>query len=256
MSSQPDAKLLASQLIEAAERCAPIEPFSTKYGALSPETASAIRAAWLEAKQLAGHRSVGKKVAAIRRGWRGQAQVLEGGWGHILDSTLLLDGTELPASHLIQPRIEAEFAFLLARDLAGPGITAAHVLAATAGVCAGFEIIDSRFRPKAPTPEDSTADNGSHAYAVFGARLLAASDLDLAAAAVSLEINGEVKGTGTGANIAGHPAHALVALAKQQPLQAGEIILTGSVAGAFPIRAGDRVLARFEGLGSVSINVV
>ena len=256
MPSQPEAKRLARQLIEAAETCQPIEPFSAQCGAVTPETASKIRAAWLEAKQLAGHRPVGKKVAAIRRGWRGHAQVLEGGWGHILDSTVLLDGSELPASHLIQPRIEAEFAFLLARDLAGPGITAAHILAATEGVCAGFEIIDSRFRPKAPTPEDSTADNGSHAYAVFGARLLPASELDLAAAAVSLEINGEVKGTGTGANVAGHPAHALVALANQQPLRAGEIVLTGSVAGAFPIRSGDRVLARFEGLGSVSLNVV
>ncbi len=255
MPALPDPRKLARELIQAADQATPIEPFSTRYGPLSPLKAAVIRAAWLKLRIEAGHKVRGKKMAAIRRAWRGHAQALEGGWGHILDSTLLLDGTDLPASYMIQPRIEAEFAFLLAQDLAGPGVTAAHALAATAGVCAAFEIIDSRFRPKAPTPEEGAADNGSHAYAVIGTRLLPAGDLDLAAYAVELCINGEVKGRGTGASIGGHPAHALVALANQQPLRAGEIILTGSVAGAFPIQAGDLVSAAFDRLGTITLNV-
>ncbi|MBI3666695.1 MAG: fumarylacetoacetate hydrolase family protein [Acidobacteria bacterium] len=242
-------------LIAAADQCAPIEPFSSKYGPLTLEQAAAIRQAWLYLKMAAGHRPRGKKIGAVERRWRSHAQALEPGWGHILDSTLLVDGTALPASHLIQPRVEAEFAFLLARDLAGPGVTAAHALASTAGVCAAFEVIDSRFRPKAPTKEDATADNAFHAYAVVGAQLVAPLDLDLAAFAVRLEINGEAKGTGSGANILGNPVHALVALANVVPLHGGEIILTGSVAGAFPIGPGDQVRAEFDRLGAITLKV-
>jgi 2-keto-4-pentenoate hydratase len=255
MAELPDPEVLARELIVAAEQCEPVEPFSIRYGPLTEEQASAIRAAWLEWKVEAGHRPRGKKMAAVRRGWRGHAQTLDAGWGHILDSTLLLDGTELPASHLILPRVEAEFAFLLAQDLAGPGVTAAHVLAATAGVCAAFEVVDSRFRPKAPTPEDGTADNGSHGYAVIGARLVPVMGVDLASLNVRLEINKQVKGAGSGANIAGNPAHAVAALAHHQPLKAGEIILTGSVSGAFPIHAGDEVRAVFDQLGELTLKV-
>lgn len=255
MFSLPDPSELASALIRAADEAAPIEPFSTEYGPLTHEQASSIRLAWLGMKVAARRRPAGKKIGAVHRRWQGHAQVLEPLWGHILDSTLLVDGTELPFSNLIQPRVEAEFAFLLARDLTGPGVTAAHVTAATAGVCAAFEVIDSRFRPKAPTQEDAVADNGSHAYAVIGSRLFSPLEHDLASVRVSLEINGEVKGTGTGANVVGHPVNALVALANQQPLRAGEIILTGSVAGAFPVQAGDQVRAVFEGMGEVKLHV-
>ena len=255
MPALPDAAQLAAELIAAAGQCAPIEPFSSKYGPLSSEQAAAIRQAWLYLKMAGGHRPRGKKIGGIDRRWRGHTQALEPGWGHILDTTLLVDGTSLPASHLIQPRVEAEFAFLLERDLAGPGVTAAHALAAAAGVCAAFEVIDSRFRPKAPTKEDATADNGSHAYAVIGARLVPALDLDLASCSVTLEINQEVKGSGAGANILGNPVHALVALANLIPLRGGEIILTGSVAGAFPIQPGDRVRAVFDRLGTITLNV-
>src|SRR2546422_707464 len=188
MPKLPDPKRLAAELITAAENCSPLQPFSSKYESFTPADAAAIRQAWLELKLAAGHKTAGKKLGAVHRKWRGHAQLLEAGWGYILDSTLLLDGTELPASHLIQPRVEAEFAFLLARDLAGPGVTAAHAQAAIAGVCAAFEVVDSRFRPKAPTPEDGAADNGSHGYALIGHRLISALDEDLAAVSVRLAI--------------------------------------------------------------------
>ncbi len=255
MANLPAPRDLAAALIEAADRAAPIAPFSSEYGPLSSEQAAAILDAWLDLKKAAGHRVAGRKIGAVHRKWRGHAQVMDPGWGYILDSTLLVDATELPFSHLIQPRVEAEFAFLLARDLAGPGVTAPHVIAATAGVCAAFEVIDSRFRPKAPTAEDSLADNGSHAYAVIGARLFSPLERDLAAVNVRLEINSEVKGHGAGANIAGNPAHAVAALANQVPLRAGEILLTGSVAGAYHIQPGDQVRAYFDGMGTVSLDV-
>ncbi len=254
MPTLPDPKQLAVELIAAAEQGAPVELFSARFGAFTREQADAVRQAWLALQIASGRRVVGKKLGAVERKWRGKAQALEVAYGYILDSNLLADGTTLPAAHVIQPRIEGEFAFLLARDLAGPGVTAAQALAATAGVFAAFEVIDSRFQRKG-TPEDAWADNLSHGYAVIGTRLAPAGALDLAKASVKLEINGEVKGAGTGAKIAGHPLHGLVALANQQPLRAGEIILTGSVTGAFPVQAGDQVRAEFEGLGTITLNL-
>ncbi len=149
---------LAAELIAAAENCAPVQPFSARFESFSLADAAAVRQSWFEAQLAAGHRSVGRKIGAVHRKWRGHAQFLDPGWGYILDSTLLIDGTELPASHLIQPRVEAEFAFLLARDLAGPGVTAAHALAATAGVCAAFS---EPQMDTGPTPQMNTGPTGT-----------------------------------------------------------------------------------------------
>jgi 2-keto-4-pentenoate hydratase len=254
MSSLPDPKQLALELIQAAEQTAPVEPFSARFGGFTREQAEGVRQAWLGLKVAEGRRIAGRKLGVVERKWRGHMQALEAAWGYILDSNLLLDGATLPAAHVIQPRIEAEFAFLLARDLGGSGVTAVHALAAVAGVCAAFEVIDSRFQRKG-TPEDAWADNLSHGYAVVGPRLVPAGGLDLANTAVKLEINGEVKGSGTGAKIAGHPIHGLVAMAQQQSLRAGDIVLTGSVTGAFGVKAGDKIRAEFEGIGTISLNL-
>jgi 2-keto-4-pentenoate hydratase len=255
MSELPSPKQLAAELISAAERCAPVEPFSARYSPFNASHAVAVRQAWLVMQVADGRRLAGRKIGAVQRRWYGHAQSLEFGWGYILDSNLLLEGTSLPASYLIQPRVEAEFAFLLAKDLSGPGVTAAHALDAAAGVCAAFEVVDSRFQPRAPAPEDATADNGSHPNAVIGARRIPGGDLDLASLGVTLSINGEAKGAATGADVGGNPIHALAALANQQPLRAGEVILTGSIAGAFPIKPGDQVRAEFDRLGTVTLAV-
>ena len=255
MPSLPAPAQLAAELAAAAEKCAPIEPFSAKYGPFTGAEAAAIRQAWFELQRGRGRRLAGKKLGAVHRRWAGHAQTLACGWGYILDSNLLLDGTSLPAANLIQPRVEAVFALLLGRGLSGPGVSAPQALAAIAGVAAAFEVVDSRFRPPAPTPEDQAADNGGHGYAVIAPRLVSPLDLDLAALGVRLAINGEVKGRATGANVAGSPVHALVALANQTPLEAGMIILTGSVAGAFPVKAGDQVRADFDRLGAVTLAV-
>ena len=254
MSSLADPKQLAVELIQAAAGSAPVEPFSARFKGFSRDQADAVRRAWLALQLADGRRVAGAKLGAVEPKWRGRIQTLDAAWGYILDSNLLTDGTTLPAAQVIEPRVEGEFAFLLARDLAGPGVTAAHALAATAGVCAAFEIIESRFDRKG-TPDDAWADNLSHGYAVIGTRLVPPASLDLAAATARLKINGEKKGAGTGAKIAGHPVHGVVALANQQPLRAGDLILTGSVTGAVHVKAGDQIRAEFEGLGILTLNL-
>src|SRR5579884_2261892 len=116
----PDPKQLAEELIAAAGLCQPVPPFSLRYESFTATKAAAVRQAWLDLKAASGCRAAGKKIGKISFGWNGHTQVLRPGWGHILDSTLLVDGTALPCSHLIQPSVAAEFALLLTRDLAGP----------------------------------------------------------------------------------------------------------------------------------------
>lgn len=255
MPTLPDPKWLAEELISATDTVKPIEPFSARYGPFSSAQAAAIRQFSLELRLASGRKLAGRKIGKIQRIWDGHSQTHDARWGYILDSNLLADSTSLPIAHLIEPLVEAEFAFLLARDLAGPGVTAAHALAAIEGVFPAFEIVDSRFRPRAPTSEDAAADNSSHAYAVIGPSLLSPRGVDLSGIRVMLEINGEVKGEGTGVKIAGHPANALAALANCQPLRAGEIILTGAAAGPVPFRAGDALRAVFDILGTVSLQI-
>ena len=255
MPNLPDPQQLAEELIQAAATVMPVEPFSVRFGPLSPGEAAAIRQASLHTYLARGRKLIGRKIGKIQRLWNGHTQVHDARWGYILDSNLLADSTTLPVANLIDPSVEAEFAFLLVRDLEGPGVTAAHALAAVEGVFPAFEIVDSRFRPKAPTQEDAAADNSSHAYAVVGPNLFSPRGLDLSAIGARIEINGETKAEGTGVKIAGHPANALAALATGQPLRAGEIILTGAVAGPLPFRAGDALRAVFDVLGSVNLQI-
>jgi len=255
MPSSPDPVLLAEELIACANTAQPTDPFSVRYGLLSPEYAAAIREASLRIRIASGRKLVGRKIGKISRTWNRGVQVQDARWGYILDSNLLADSTALPFAQLIEPLIEAEFGFLLARDLAGPGITAAHAVAAVEGVFPAFEIVDSRFRPRSPTQEDAVADNSSHAYAVVGPTLFAPRGLDLSAIQARVEVNGDTKGEGMGAKIAGNPANALAALANCQPLSAGDIILTGAVAGPLPFRAGDSIRGLFDLLGAVHVQV-
>ena len=255
MPNLPYPKQLAEELIHAAGTVMPVEPFSSRYGSLSSVQAAAIRQASLEIRLASGRRLIGRKIGKIQRFWNGHTQVHDARWGYILDSNLLADSTALPIANLIDPSVEAEFAFLLARDLEGPGVTAAHALAAVEGVFPAFEIVDSRFRPKAPTQEDAAADNSSHAYAVVGPNLFSPRGLDLSAIRARIEITGETRAEGTGAKIAGHPANALAALANGQPLRAGEIILTGAAAGPLPFQAGDALRGVFDVLGAVNLQI-
>jgi 2-keto-4-pentenoate hydratase len=159
---------------------------------------------------------------------------------------------------LTQPRVEGEIGFLLGRELAGPGVSVAEVLAATEAVMPAIEIIDSRIRDWKIKIQDTIADNGSAAAVVLGDKLTPVQGLDLRLVGMILEQNGRIVATGAGAASSGHPAASVAWLANKLAefditLKAGEVIISGSLGPAPAVAKGDLIRAEFDRLGSASI---
>lgn len=170
------------------------------------------------------------------------------------------EGGVVSTSGLIHPRVEAEIAFVMKADLAGPEVSLDEVYAATDYVQPAIEIIDSRFEKFKFDLESVVADNCSSARVVLGGRPRRPQELDLAALGVVLEINGEPLAFAASGAVLGHPAHViqlLVALlhSRGEVLKAGTVVLAGAVTEAFPIQPGDNVCARFQDMGTINVKV-
>ncbi len=184
--------------------------------------------------------------------------VFQPDFGYLLNGMIYNDGEIIPANTLIQPKAEGEIAFLLKRDLKGPGITVADVLAATEGVMTCFEIVDSRIRDWKIKIQDTVADNASCGVFVLGESLVNPTKVDLNTCGMVLEKNGEIVATGSGAAALGAPANAVAWLANTLgrldiPLKAGEVILSGSLASLIPVTSGDSLKVTIGGIGSCSV---
>lgn len=200
---------------------------------------------------------VGWKLGVTSRAKQAQVGVTSPIFGFLPGSGALDIGEPLDTSALIQPRCEPEIVFVLGRDLAGPHVTAADVLAATAGVAVGIEVLDSRFRDYRFTMPDVVADNTSAGRFVVGSPVPAAG-IDLRLVGVVLEKNGEVVGTASGAASLGHPAAAVAWMVRTmsadgEGLRAGDIVLSGGLTAAVPVAPGDVVVASIDRLGTVEL---
>jgi len=167
---------------------------------------------------------------------------------------------ELPISlsTMLQPKVEAEIAFVLKEELKGPGVTLTKVLQATEGVIPSFEIIDSRIKDWKIKIQDTIADNASSAMIVLGSQMVPVNDVDLKHMGLVLEKNGNIIDTAAGAAVLGHPALAVAWLANKLAqydisLKPGEIILSGSLTKAYEITGEDIFMATFNGLGKVKV---
>ncbi len=199
----------------------------------------------------------GWKLGLTSRAKQAQVGVTSPIYG-FLPATGALDlGEALDTNVLIQPRCEPEIVFTIGRDLAGPHVTAADVLAATSGVAVGIEVLDSRFVDYGFTIADVVADNTSASRFVIGAPVTPAG-IDLRLVGVLLEHNGRVVATASGAASLGDPAAAVAWLVRRlaaegEGLQAGQIVLSGGLTVAVPVAPGDVVVASIDRLGSVEL---
>jgi 2-keto-4-pentenoate hydratase len=208
-----------------------------------------------------GRRIVGRKVGLTSIAMQKMFGVNEPDFGHLFDDMMLANGGECGIDSLLQPRVEPEIAFVLARELRGPGIGRQNVIEATDYVTPALEIIDSRIRDWKITLPDTIADNASSARVVLGERKTKPSALDLAAVAMTLQKNGAVVEQGLGAAVLGHPAEPLAWLANKlaefgEAITAGSVIIPGALCRAVPVEVGDSIVASFEGLGSISVRFV
>jgi 2-keto-4-pentenoate hydratase len=178
-------------------------------------------------------------------------------YGMLLDDMFVEDGDEIDLSTLLQPRVEAELAFVMARDLSGPGVTTATALAAIGGVLPAIEVVDSRVAGWRIKLVDTVADNASSGLLVVGGRSRPVTDLDLRLVGVVVSRNGELIDTGAGAAALGNPARCVAWLANKlatfgDGLRAGDVVLPGAVHKMVTVTPGDVFRAEFAGLGAVT----
>ncbi|NNE95196.1 MAG: 4-oxalocrotonate decarboxylase [Acidimicrobiales bacterium] len=224
---------------------------------LSIDDAYAIQAALLELQLGRGDTLAGAKLGLTSAAKQQQMGVNEPVYGWLPASSVLWDGY-VDLSGLIHPRCEPEIVFVLAEDLAGPGVRAGDVLDATDTVVGGIEIIDSRYEAFSFTLPDVIADNTSAARVAVGAVGIGPRDVDLKTMGCEFEIDGEVTGTATGAALLGDPAACVAMLANHlgkhgQKLRAGWLVLAGAATDAQPLNDGTVATARYDHLGPVTI---
>lgn len=247
----------ADILLRAESSGSEISPLTDLWEELDVATAYEVQAETLRRRVERGEHVVGLKLgltsAAKQRAMGIDRPLL--GW--LTDAMVLAAGDPI-GSGLIHPRAEPEIVFVLAHKLAGPGVTAAQALSAIGSVCAGIEVIDSRFADFRFKLPDVVADNASSAQVVLGPVAVAANGLDLSLEACLFTVNGEVIDSATGAAVQGHPAQALVLAANMLAerglaLEPGWIVLTGGMTNAAPMPAGSSAVAEFTHLGSIAV---
>jgi 2-oxopent-4-enoate/cis-2-oxohex-4-enoate hydratase len=249
---------LGDELYDALVTRSVLEPLSDRYPELDVAHAYRIQQRMIERRLQAGERIVGKKIGVTSRAVMNMLGVYQPDFGYLLDGMIFNEGESVPIETLIQPKAEGEIAFVLKKDLMGPGVTNAEVLAATECVMPCFEIVDSRIRDWKIKIGDTVADNASCGVFVLGDQAVDPRRLDLSLCGMVLERNGEVIATGAGAAALGSPVNAVAWLANTMgalgiPLKAGEVILSGALAAMCPARAGDNFRVSIGGLGSCSV---
>lgn len=257
------AERLAERLADAMNQRQPMEPLTSIYPDISIDDAYQISLRWLRLREASGERVIGKKIGATSKAVQDMLNVHQPDFGFLTDRMQLVDGAtaSLSGLGLIQPRAEGEIAFMLNKDLQGPGVTRQDVLDATAWVAPCFEIVDSRIRDWQIRIQDTVADNASCGVFVVGSQHTDPAELDLAGVTMHMQRNGQPAGSGRGEAVQGHPAEAVAWLANTLgargiPFRAGEIILSGSLAPLVPAQAGDLFTMEIDGLGSCSISFV
>ena len=261
MSTSIPLQQLGDELYDALTNGQMIEPLSTRHPEMGIDDAYAIQQHMLARRLAAGERVIGKKIGVTSKAVMDMLGVFQPDFGWLTDGMVYNEGEPVPANTLIQPKAEGEIAFVLKKTLKGPGVTAADVIAATEGVMACFEIVDSRIRDWKIKIQDTVADNASCGVFVLGDRLVDPRDVDLGTCGMVLEKNGEIVATGAGAAALGHPANAVAWLANTLgahgiALEAGEVVLSGSLAAMVPVKAGDNLRVTIGGIGGCSVRFI
>jgi 2-keto-4-pentenoate hydratase len=254
---QPTRDGAARLLLEAYATGKPIAPLTSTYEAMTLEDAYAVQLLQIDELTGSGRTVKGHKVGLTSAAMQRLVGVDEPDYGHLLDDFFYLEHAPIPLSRFIQPRIEPEVAFVLGRPLRGPGVTVHEAIAAIDFVLPALEIVDSRIEGWKIRLFDTIADNASSGAVVLGSRPTALHEVDLRTAGGVMTRNGLVVGTGAGGAVLGSPLTSLVWLAntvgeRGVTLEAGHVILPGSVCAMTPVAAGDTVTATFAGLGTVT----
>lgn len=252
--SSPNLRTVANTLLGALKTARPCEPVREVLSG-DLDAAYEVQELLIQSRVSTRNRRVGRKVGLTAPAVQRQLGVDQPDFGVLLSEMQRGEDEEIPYSQLIAPRIEAEIAFVMGRDVEDTERGA--VLSAVDYVAPALEIVDSRIANWDIGIADTVADNASSAYFVLGNTKTTLNDYVPAAAEMVMTINGQQVSQGTGADCLGDPINALLwvaetAAALGRPLRAGEVVLSGALGPMAPLKAGDVVEARISGLGTVT----
>ncbi len=258
---------LAAELQQAETSRVQVEHFSKRYPGMTIADGYAISRAWVKMKTDAGRTVRGHKIGLTSRAMQQASQITEPDYGTLLDDMFIPEGSEIPATRFIAPRVEVELAFVLGRRLQGPNVTIFDVLAATDYVVPAIEIIDARIEQLDRHTKvmrkvfDTIADNAANAGIITGGRPVKPDAVDLRWVSALLYKNGVIEESGVAAAVLNHPAMGVAWLANKlaawgEHLEAGEVVLGGSFTRPVFAAAGDTFHADYGPLGAIAFRFV
>lgn len=264
MLTQRDIEMAAEDLDRAERTRSQIGLLSLRHPDISMDDAYAIQAAWVKKKIASGRKAIGWKIGLTSRAMQYALNINIPDSGVLFDDMAFDDGAAIPADRFIQPRIEAEIAFVMKAPLRGADVTVFDVLNATDYVTPALEILDTRIvrvdpgTKKTRTIHDTISDNAANAGIVIGGRAQRPDQIDLRWMGSVVTRNAEVEETGLGAGVLNQPARGVAWLANRlsqygEGIEAGQIVLAGSFIRPVEARHGDTIVADFGPHGSISL---
>lgn len=251
----------AAQLFKALQNSETIAPLVQSNADLSINDAYAISLEFLEHRLKNGEKVIGKKIGVTSKAVQDMLGVFQPDFGFLTDVMHIDGDINIKDTGLIQPRAEAEIAFILKDSLHGPRVSAQDVMAATQYIVPSLEIVDSRIDDWNISIIDTVADNASCGVFILGNARANPNDHDLPALKVSVTKNGQPLSEGLGSSVQGNPAEAVAWLANTLgqygvSLDAGDIILSGSLVPLEPAVKGDIFEMTLHGIGNCTAKFI
>jgi len=260
----PDDHIKAATALDQAEQTRQqIGCFSQDFAAMTMADAYGIQNAWVDIKLAADRRILGRKIGLTSRAMQQQLGIDIPDSGILFDDMFFETECVIPNNRFIEPRVEAEIAFIMGEDLKASDASPADVLRATEYVAPALEILDTRIYRLDPITKrtrsvlDTISDNAANAGIVLGRERHPVQDVDLPWVGAILHLNGHVEETGLGAGVLGDPLESMAWLARRLAehgdyIRRGEVVLSGSFIRAVEAPSGARFHADFGSFGSVS----
>jgi 2-keto-4-pentenoate hydratase len=250
--------LAAAKLWDANRTGIPCKPIRTLIGESDIETAYAVQELITNRRIEQGGRLIGRKIGLTAPAVQAQLGVSKPDYGMLFHDMDVPNRGEIAPGKLIQPRVEAEIAFILGQDLIEEKLTTADVLTAIAWAVPALEIVDSRIEAWDIKIADTIADNGSSGLFVLGHDMRRLDSIDVIGCGMTLECNGELVASGAGVACLGSPINAALWLARVmvkagRPLHSGDVVLSGALGPMVAAKPGTAFEARIENLGSVRV---